>query len=154
VCTSTVTVSVAGITYHYWFSLASYEYVSCLSILICGEHQKWYCVVVKWVKLRLDWISVTELVGPVDMLQKRNALLVCTSIDGNTADSSFEDVTTTDSHFLTNELSLLMEDVTLDTRRKIFFQHSGSPPQFYRHFTAQATWISGTKIVALVVVVQ
>jgi hypothetical protein len=41
-----------------------------------------------------------------------------------------EDVTTTDAHFLTKKLLLLMEDVPLRTRHEIFFQHDGAPPYF------------------------
>jgi hypothetical protein len=33
-------------------------------------------------------------------------------------------------NILTNELPLLMEDVPLETKREIFFQHDGATPRF------------------------
>jgi hypothetical protein len=44
---------------------------------------------------------------------------------------SVEDVTSTYSHFLTKGLPLSMEDLSLETRRGIFFQHDGAPPRFW-----------------------
>jgi hypothetical protein len=49
---------------------------------------------------------------------------------------SIEDVTPTDSLFLTNELPLLMEDVPLEKRSGIVFEHDGAPLSFGRQVSA------------------
>ncbi|KAK3853879.1 hypothetical protein Pcinc_039602 [Petrolisthes cinctipes] len=36
-------------------------------------------------------------------------------------------------HFIRNELTLLLEDVPLKTRRRIIFQHDGAPPHCTKH---------------------
>jgi hypothetical protein len=45
-----------------------------------------------------------------------------------------EERLTTDNHL--NFLTLLMEDVLLETKRGIFFQHDEAPPHFGRKITA------------------
>jgi hypothetical protein len=48
---------------------------------------------------------------------------------------SVENVTPTDSLFLTNELPPSMEDVPLEIMRGIFFEHDGAPLRFGRLVT-------------------
>jgi hypothetical protein len=66
------------------------------------------------------------MLGYLQRWEKSLFIILCHTTGIN---NGIQDVTTTDSHFLTNELLLLMEDVPLETKHGIFAQHK-VPPHF------------------------